>query len=156
MTKILFVCTGNICRSQMAQMMLENKVNKMGISSAVFIDSAGISSDEQGNLIDIRAKKVLEKENIPVLKHHARKITKNDIQEFDLIIVMTHSHYNKIEQMSNAGKIHLLNSFNPIYSDVPFMDIPDIEDPWYGDYKDFEKTFDEINMALPLIIHEIK
>ena len=143
--KVIFVCTGNICRSQMAHMMLLDKNIKN-----IIVDSAGISAEESGNLIDPRAKNVLKKHGINVIKHYAKKITNEDIYSSDLVLAMTYSHFEFLKSISNAKNIFMFNQF-VIKNSKPSNQI-DIVDPWYGPDQAFEKTYNELSQGLPNII----
>ena len=100
MHKILFVCYGNICRSPMAQMVMEHIV-KLNKDKNFMIDSCATSTEEIGNSMYYMTQKTLEKNNIEILSHYARQITDVDYQKFDYIICFDNRNknlqYRKIE-----------------------------------------------------------
>lgn len=141
MIKILFVCHGNICRSTMAQSIMSYLVKD---NSNFYIDSAGISDEEHGNGIYPNARRELELNKIPVVEHHARKITKQDLEEFDYIICMEQRHIDNIKYYygdSYNDKLRLL------------IKDYDISDPWYT--RLFTDCFDEIYAGCNMLKDEL-
>ena len=79
MYRIVTVCTGNICRSPMAEYLLRRAAEESGLDGVV-VDSAGVSDEEQGNPIDPRARKVLARLGIDTQDHSARQVTRRDLR----------------------------------------------------------------------------
>jgi Protein-tyrosine-phosphatase len=147
--KVLMVCTGNICRSAMAKVVLQTKADQLGLP--IEVDSAGISSEEAGNPIDYRAQKVLREAGYVVPEHAARKILRSDLQDFDLILAMTDAHYRAVKRLGEPeGSLLMYRSFEP---GARSMDVPD---PWYGGMDDFRETLRTIEAATPEIIGYIE
>ena len=132
MIKILFICHGNICRSTMAQFVFQHMVNDQGLKDKFHIDSAATSREEIGNPPHYGTVNKLRQEGIPVLKHRAIQMTKQDYKEYDYIIGMDAWNLRNMNRITGGdpdGKIHLLLD----YSKYP----RDIADPWYtGNFDD--------------------
>ena len=130
MTKILFVCHGNICRSPMGMFLLRDMVQKRGISDAFRIDSAATSSEELGNGLYPPARRKLEAEGIPCCGHRARQLTRADYGAYDLLLGADSANIRNMHRICGADpeeKIHRLLDF----STRP----RDIADPWFtGDF----------------------
>ncbi len=141
MTKVLFVCHGNICRSPMAKFILKDMITKKGLQNEFEIDSAAVSYEEEGNSIYPPAKKVLNKYNILLGPHKARRIEKTDYEKFDYIICMDQSN------VFNIMRILVEDPSNKIHKLLDFTDYPrDISDPWYTG--DFDLAFQDIYKGL--------
>lgn len=108
--QVMMVCTGNICRSAMAEIVLNEHLKKAGIDAVVV--SSGVSNEEQGNPIDYRAKHTLEHAGYTVPAHSARQIKVSDLKESDLILAMTYRHYQALAQLAK-------NQGTSLYNDVP-------------------------------------
>ena len=148
MIKVLFVCLGNICRSPMAEIVLRNMVKKQGLESDFLIDSAGTSSEEQGNGIYPPVKAVLNKNNIPFKEHYARTLTASDYNKYDYIICM--ESYN----ITRATRILGEDRDNKVYRLMDFTDNPyDIDDPWY--HRDFDRTYREITLGCEKFLDKV-
>ena len=115
MTKILFVCHGNICRSPMAESVMAYLVKEKGIAD-IGVDSAATSTEEIGNGVHPGTQRVLRAHNIPLIPHRARQLTWWD------------------RMIGVSEKVHGLLDWSPRPRDIA--------DPWYTG--DFETTFRDI------------
>lgn len=138
MTKILFVCHGNICRSVMAQMLLQHMVNEAGRADEFYIDSCATSTEEIGNDIYPPAKRCLTAHGIPFTRHAARQITMVDYNHFDLIICMERYNIRNLPKVTD--KVQLL------------LD-RDVADPWYTG--DFETTYRDLFEGCEKIVNTL-
>ncbi|WP_124054529.1 low molecular weight protein-tyrosine-phosphatase [Arcanobacterium ihumii] len=123
---ILVVCTGNICRSPMGEIVLRDRISREFANSAAeggpaaefLVSSAGVSSEESGNNIDSRARSVLEERGYDVkVEHLAHRATPEELQQADLILAMTVGHAHSLRRMvedagSEVSKIHLWREFD--------------------------------------------
>ncbi len=131
MTKILFICHGNICRSAMAKFILQDMVDRAGSGADFYIDSAAVSRGELGNPIYPPARRELEKHGICSRGHRARQVTGADYDSFDRIYYM---------DRSNARYLAALLPPDP-QKIRPLLD-RDVADPWYTG--DFSKTYQDL------------
>lgn len=137
MTRILFVCYGNICRSPMAEFIMKDLVAKKGESANFYVESAATSTEELGNGVHWGTRGVLDRLNIDYSKKRARQITKADYANFDYIVGM--DAMNKRDMIrafggDPEGKISLLLDWTHTPRDVA--------DPWYT--HNFEITYADV------------
>lgn len=137
MIRVLMCCHGNICRSTMGQMVLQDMVNKLGIADQFSIDSRSTSTEEIGNPPHRGTVRKLKEVGIPVLPHRATQITWKDYISSDYIIGMDTWNMRNLSRMLKGdpeGKLYKFLTFAG--SDR------DIADPWYTG--DFDTTYDDI------------
>jgi protein-tyrosine phosphatase len=155
---VMTVCTGNICRSPMAEIILRTRFEERGLGDAVRVESSGVSDEEYGNPIDRRAVRVLRDRGYEIPSHHfAHRITPEEIEETDLFLPMTASHMQSLlRQLPQAkrGEVHLYRSFDPkLPKPAPGHESEiDLVDPWYGGPEDFEVAIDQIDGVAPYIV----
>ena len=137
MTKILFVCHGNICRSPMAEFVMKDLVKKAGLESQFQIASAATSTEEIGNPVYPPARRKLAEHGISCAGKTARQLTKADYTQYDLLIGMDRANIRNMNRICGGnpdGKIKLL---------LDFTDRPgDVADPWYTG--DFDATWRDV------------
>ncbi|WP_299966988.1 low molecular weight protein-tyrosine-phosphatase [uncultured Oscillibacter sp.] len=137
MTKILFVCHGNICRSPMAEFVMKDLVKKAGLESQFQIASAATSTEEIGNPVYPPARRKLAEHGISCAGKTARQLTKADYARNDLLIGMDRANIRNMNRICGGdpdGKIKLLLD----YTDRP----GDVADPWYTG--DFDATWRDV------------
>lgn len=137
MIKVLFVCHGNICRSTMAQFVLQDMVNKQNRSEDFYINSAGTSREEIGNPPHRGTVHVLKEHGVPVGTHFAVQLTKADYDKYDYLIGMDTYNIRNILRITGGDpqkKVHRLLDFAG--------EDRDIDDPWYTNK--FEKTYQDV------------
>lgn len=151
--RIITVCTGNICRSPMAEFMLAQAASEAGMD--VLVDSAGTSGWEIGNPIDPRAEAVLSRHGITATDHVARKFNPAWFSSRELILALDTDHFDALRALAPdaaaAAKVRMLRSFDPHMAHA-FPQEQGICDPWFGDAKDFEVSWELIAAAIPGIL----
>ena len=145
MIKVLMVCLGNICRSPLAQGILESKVN----SDTIFVDSAGTAAYHVGNLPDERSIEVARKYGINITQQRARKFTVNDFDNFDYIYAMDTSNYQNILMLArdknDEAKVQL------ILNEIHLNTNKSVPDPYYGGQQGFENVYKMLDEACQMI-----
>ena len=143
--KILFVCTGNICRSPTAEGVFLHRAAERGLAGRVAADSAGTSSEEHGNPPDSRARRAADARGYTLPDRRARRITDADFETFDLILGMDRGHLARLERMAPERARGRLRLFMDYAGDGMPGDVPD---PWYGGAADFEHALDLIEAGV--------
>lgn len=141
---VTFVCTGNICRSPMAEKMFAHQIQQRGLGDVVRVTSAGTGNWHVGEGADLRAKRVLRDHGYPT-DHRAAQV-EDDHLAADLVIALGRNHAQLLRQLGvDDDRLRMLRSFDPRSGAYAL----DVEDPYYGDQNDFKEVFDVIEAALP-------
>ena len=149
MTKVLFVCLGNICRSPMAEFLFKDMVEKRGLKDKFFIESAGTSNEEEGNPVYYGAREKLAEFGISTEGKYARQLKKDDCKKFDYIMAMEQRNIRDIYRIIGEDKE------NKVYRLLDFSDNPrDIADPWYT--HNFDITYHDIMEGLEAFLKFLK
>ena len=143
--KILFVCTGNICRSPTAEGVLRQLAKKTNVQ--VHVESAGTHDYHVGDCPDARAQKHALQRGYDLSAQRARQVRKRDFEEFDLIVAMDRGHLHILQRNcppQHQGKLRML---------VAGHDVPD---PYYGGPEGFEQVLDMVEAACLGLLSEIR
>ncbi|WP_043537969.1 low molecular weight protein-tyrosine-phosphatase [Actinomyces sp. oral taxon 175] len=168
------VCTGNICRSAMAEVVLRDRLAAAGIPDSgpggVTVTSAGVSDEERGNPIDSRARRVLTEAGYGVgadavsratasaiASHTAHRVTDAEITEADLLLAMTDSHWNVLQRRAaglgaEPDRIRMYRELDPasapqaeaVTAGGSSRSVLNVPDPWYGTMADFLDTLEVV------------
>jgi protein-tyrosine phosphatase len=146
--KILMVCLGNICRSPLAEGILQKKISDKNLEWQV--DSAGTSGWHDGELPDFRSIEIAKKYNIDITSQRARKLVVEDLDRFDLILAMDSSNYQNIVKLSTnklqEDKIKLILNF--VYPSENRA----VPDPYFDN--GFENVYQLLDQATDKILAE--
>jgi protein-tyrosine phosphatase len=146
--RVLMVCLGNICRSPLAQGILEHKAEQAGLHW--LIDSAGTTGHCIGTPPHHLSQKVAMQNGIDISRQCCRRFKAADMVSFDKIYVMDLDNYREVKRISqahwNADKVSLL--MDELYPGTS----QEVPDPWYGTEKDYHIVFDMISRACDKII----
>ena len=127
--RVLFVCLGNICRSPAANGILEKMISERGLEHLIEVDSAGTYSGHRGELPDPRMRRAAAERGYN-LTHRARTVSEDDFYEFDMIIVMDDSNYERVSRLAPErkylDKLHRMVEFTTDFPDYSY-----IPDPYY-------------------------
>lgn len=146
---IAVVCTGNICRSPMGEVVLRDRLEAAGVEARVV--SSGISAEELGNPIDPRAADALARRGYEVPTRTARWVGDTDDVAADLVLPMTRTHRDAlIARGADPERTRLWMEF------VPGRAEQDVADPWYGDRDGFEGTLDVIEQGADAIVEAVR
>lgn len=149
MTRILFVCHGNICRSPMAESVMTHMVNGQGLGDRFVIRSAATSTEEIGNPVHHGTAAILKRHGIPLVPHRAVQLRRDDYAHYDYIIGMDEWNKKKILRIIGA------DPEEKVYSLLDFSENPrPIADPWYTG--DFIATYNDITEGCEALLKKIK
>ncbi|TQM71867.1 protein tyrosine phosphatase [Actinomadura hallensis] len=150
--RVTFVCTGNICRSPMAEWILRHHVEEEGLD--VEVDSSGTGNWHVGNAADERTIATLERAGYRSA-HIARQFEADWFDRYDLIVALDSGHKRALKAMAPdeeaARKIRLLREFDPEAGGD--LDVPD---PYYGGTEDFDLVLKQVEAAMPGLLDEIR
>ncbi|MGO1119723.1 low molecular weight protein-tyrosine-phosphatase [Rhodovibrionaceae bacterium A322] len=152
--KVLFVCTGNICRSPSAEGVLRKKVADAGLSDRIEVDSAGTIDWHAGSPPDQRAIGVALARGYDMKDLRARVVSSQDFEDFDLLIAMDKGHHRHLLSLCPEGKADRLRFFLEYFPTSGHgLDVPD---PYYGEVEEFEETLDLIEQGCDSLLAELK
>jgi protein-tyrosine-phosphatase len=146
--KILFVCTGNTCRSPLAEAIAKRIASDFGQENIVF-ESAGTQAWE-GSAASDAALLVGVERNIDLSSHRSRRLTPEIVQANDLILVMSSPHLAQVRELDQDANVHLLGGYGSGNRGHA------IADPFGGDLNDYRSTADELEKELAEILSRIR
>ncbi len=150
MTKILMVCLGNICRSPLAEGILQSKLSR----DFFIIDSAGTGDWHIGHSPDKRSIQVAKKNGIDISQQKGRQITQNDLNDFDYIYVMDHSNLENVLNLCTSEEQK--DKVKLILSENPNSKLKIVPDPYFGAISDFEDVFQILDQITDTIAQKLK
>ncbi|MFG2882921.1 low molecular weight protein-tyrosine-phosphatase [Streptomyces sp. NPDC048297] len=143
--RVCFVCTGNICRSPMAESVFRTRVAEAGLEGLIGADSAGTGGWHEGEAADPRTVSVLDEHGYPA-EHTARQFQASWFGRLDLVIALDTGHLKALRRLApteeDARKVRLLRSYDP--SAAGDLDVPD---PYYGGRDGFEECLELVEAA---------
>lgn len=134
---ILFVCLGNICRSPLAEALLQKKVQDKGLSNLIFTDSCGTSDYHIGELPDPRTQKNASSHGLQ-LTHRGRQLHLSDFDTFHYLLVMDDSNLDNVEKVKPKDSSANVLKLGHFYLKDPGANVPD---PWFGGEEGFEEVY---------------
>jgi protein-tyrosine phosphatase len=153
MPSVLFVCTGNICRSPTAEGVFRALLAANGLADSVTVDSAGTSGWHVGEPPDARAHGAALRRGVDIGDQRARQVGAEDFERFDLVLAMDQGHYRELERLCPDNQGHRLRLFLDF---APALGVRDVTDPYYGSGDGFETVLDMIETASVGLLAEIR
>ena len=152
--RVVFVCTGNICRSPMADVVFRWFADSAGLSDRVVSTSAGTGEWHVGERADHRTLEALERKGYDGSRHRARQFTREDFERNDLIVALDRSHERILHEWArtegDTDKLALLMSFE---TDAPTLDVPD---PYYAGPGMFDDVLTMIEGASRALFRQLE
>tara|TARA_B110000467_G_C18251195_1_gene440558 strand:- start:108 stop:578 length:471 start_codon:yes stop_codon:yes gene_type:complete len=148
---ILFVCLGNICRSPMAEGVLNSLIREAGYDNYIKVDSAATHNYHNNLAPDRRACMTASSHGIDITRQRSRQISDHDFAKFDLIFSMDKSIHNNLLRRSKENDYKI----KQIADCIKEFDCHYIPDPYYGDLNDFEDTFALIKKAMEALLIDL-
>ena len=142
--RVLFVCTGNICRSPTAEGVFRDLVKVQGLSKRVTADSAGIGAWHIGDPPDPRSIHEAMNRGVDISDQRARKLLLDDFEEFDLLLAMDYSHHDAMYRLCPPTLQSRIRMFMDYAPEAGVRNVPD---PYYGSGNGFSRVYDMIETA---------
>lgn len=150
---MLFVCTGNICRSPTAEGVFRTMVTRAGLEHAIFADSAGTHDYHIGDSPDPRAIEHARRRGYDLSDLRARRIHATDFARFDLLLACDEGHHRILRRLAPPdarGRVARLLEY------APELGLRDVPDPYYGDPAGFEHVLDIVEQAAAGLLAALK
>ncbi|BDC99916.1 low molecular weight protein-tyrosine-phosphatase [Persicobacter psychrovividus] len=138
MTKILYVCLGNICRSPLAEAIMKKMISEAGLNDQFEVDSCGTSDYHIGELPDARTMDNARAQGVEI-KHRGRQLMPRDFEYFDYLLVMDDQNFANAQRVQPAGSKGQLMKLRDFDTEDRGADVPD---PYYGGPEGFQLVFD--------------
>jgi protein-tyrosine phosphatase len=149
---ILFVCTGNICRSSTAEGVLRHYIQDAGLGEVVEIASAGTHGYHIGEPPDPRTIAHAKRRGFDLSAQRARKVRAEDFHAYDLILAMDRGHFAHLESLRSTDARAEVQMFLEYHPARPHTDVPD---PYYGGAEGFEEVLDLVEQANEVLLQKI-
>jgi protein-tyrosine phosphatase len=153
MKRVLFVCTGNICRSPTAEGVFRKLVADAGLDGRLAVESAGTHGYHVGAPPDTRMQAAARARGYDLSRQRARRVQREDFERFDLIVAMDDDHREILVRLApadTAHKVRLMMEF------APQTDYTEVPDPYYGGPDGFELVLDLVEAAAEGLLAELR
>jgi protein-tyrosine phosphatase len=153
MVKVLFVCTGNICRSPTAEGVFRQVVRDAGLDGRISTDSAGTHDYHVGEPPDGRSVRAAKSRGVDIADLRARKVRPADFEEFDLILAMDCGHFDQLVRMAPKDRRDRIKLFMDYAPEAPKREVPD---PYYGEGTHFTEVLDLVEAASEGLLNSLR
>jgi protein-tyrosine phosphatase len=151
--RVCFVCSGNICRSPTAEVVLRRLVADAGLAGEIEVCSAGIGDWHSGDPADARSTDAMRRHGYDPSGHRARQVRRQDLVDHELVVAMDRGHARELAAMLPVGgeaEVRLLLSYDP---DADALDVPD---PYYGGPSGFDDVLRMIERACRHLLDDVR
>jgi len=149
---VLFVCTGNICRSPTAEGVFRHCVEKAGLAARITSDSAGTHDYHIGEPPDPRTLAAARRRGYELGELRARRVRREDFEQFDYVLAMDETHLRQLERLCPREHAHKLKLFLE-FGDRSPREVPD---PYYGGPEGFERVLDLVETAAQGLLRHLR
>ncbi|HYG89724.1 MAG TPA: low molecular weight protein-tyrosine-phosphatase [Azospirillum sp.] len=153
MVKVLFVCTGNICRSPTAEGVFRHMARQAGLDGRIATDSAGTHDYHVGEAPDHRSQRAAAKRGIDISDLRARRVTAEDFRRFDYVLAMDQGHLALLRRMAPADGTAEVRLFMDYAPQAPRREVPD---PYYGEGSHFNEVLDLVEEGARGLLEHIR
>ena len=151
--KVLFVCTGNICRSPTAEGVFRAMVDATRLSSRIHTDSAGIANYHIGKPPDERSQAAALARGIDLSGQRGRQVVQDDFMNFDYIVALDQTHHQELLHLCPLDKAHRVKL---LLDYAPQMGTKDVPDPYFSHNDGFTQALDLIEAGAAGLLQEIR
>lgn len=151
--KVLFVCTGNICRSPSAEGVFRHYVAQAGLSDQIKTDSAGTHDYHVGDIPDPRAQNAAAKRGYDISTLRGRQVIRRDFVEYDYVLAMDQLNMRHLAPLCPPEHAHKLRLFMEFAYEATTREVPD---PYYGTPRDFESVLDLLEAAAEGLLDHVR
>lgn len=146
--RVCVICSGNICRSPMGEVILRSMLASAGLDDRVVVDSAGTGGWHEGDAADPRTVRTLQDHGYDGRHHRAREFRQEWFSERDLIVVADEGHLRDLRRWAPdahaSAKVRLLREFDPAAVDAGTLEV---DDPYFGNAEDFDRCLSVVEGA---------
>lgn len=153
MTRVLFVCMGNICRSPTAEGIFTQLIKEQGLEHLIQVDSAGTHAYHVGDAPDERAQEAARKRGIDLAQLRGRQVRPDDVQNFDYVLAMDYDNYENLLNICPEGYESRVTLF---LSHASRLEAEEVPDPYYGGESGFEHVLDMTEEASRGLLDKIR
>jgi protein-tyrosine phosphatase len=154
--RIVFLCSGNICRSPMAEVITRAKLAEAGLADRVVVDSAGTGGWHEGDGADPRTVRALAEHGYDGSQHRAREFDRAWFADRDLVLVADREHERILRRWAPddaaRDRVHLLRTYDDTAVAAGTLEV---DDPWYGGPADFERCLVEVERACAGLVEQL-